>query len=388
MTFEEWNGQLEKWIEEINNLIGRTDLATPEDEESFPQTHNLCTEDAIINYAKGIGDTNPLYTDPEYAKKSCYGHMIAPQGRFLEYFGATGSFPMGNIPRGVNRLYGGTKYEFFRNMTPGDVISVKDEFLGLKEKKVENKPYRLFTMESKRDYLNGNGELICSTVGNLIITAKMPKEKSQDATKAEKEFPVRTPYEEAYLEQIRKHYDDLLEHKGIQGATPRYYEDVSVGENIGQLIKGPIDIIDQVSFSVATGNNPGAAAAKWRALRNDCIFKNKETGDYIKRIAWHFSDDVAHMAGLPFAMVFGAMNEANLGHLITNWMGDRGFIKHLECQHRGAAFVGDVLIVSGKVIEKYEEGNEGLVRLEINSTKSDGSVVTPGTAVVRLPKKA
>ncbi|RKX68342.1 acyl dehydratase, partial [candidate division WOR-3 bacterium] len=34
--------------------------------------------EAIRNFSNGIGDSNPLYRDPEYAKRTKYGALIAP----------------------------------------------------------------------------------------------------------------------------------------------------------------------------------------------------------------------------------------------------------------------------------------------------------------------
>src|ERR1700722_9130963 len=36
------------------------------------------TRDNIRRYAHGIGDDNPLFCDPDYAKKTQYGDVIAP----------------------------------------------------------------------------------------------------------------------------------------------------------------------------------------------------------------------------------------------------------------------------------------------------------------------
>ncbi|WP_041384257.1 FAS1-like dehydratase domain-containing protein, partial [Sphingopyxis alaskensis] len=38
----------------------------------------VATEDNIRNFAHGIGDDKPLYTDPGYAKKTRWGSVIAP----------------------------------------------------------------------------------------------------------------------------------------------------------------------------------------------------------------------------------------------------------------------------------------------------------------------
>ena len=46
--------------------------------EPIPFLHTQAPRDAIRYYCEGIGDVNPLYRDPEYAKKTRYGRIIAP----------------------------------------------------------------------------------------------------------------------------------------------------------------------------------------------------------------------------------------------------------------------------------------------------------------------
>ena len=387
MEEKEWTDSLEAWISEINSLIGADDIANEEDSQTFPQMHRTITEEAIIEYARGIGDPNPLYNDREYAKGTQWGGMIAPQGRFIEYIAWTGSFPSGKLPRGVTRFYGGTKCDFYGVMRPGDEIYVKDNFLGIKEVKAEGKPYRLFTMESNRKYYNQRDELVCDSTGNTIITAKCPREGKKPAAGKSDTVPQKRRFTDDELNVIHSHYDDVLSGKNRRGALPLYWEDVVEGESVGTLIKGPLDIVDQVAFVIGTGQNPGASAVKWKALRTGRQLTDPETGDLVKRVAWHFSDNVARLAHLPFAMGFGSQNEAYICQLASDWMGDVGYIKHYECQHRRSVFLGDVVYVSGTVKRKYKEGDEYLVDLDISCANQDGVIVAPGSVTVKLPHK-
>jgi hypothetical protein len=52
----------------------------------YPHSIHFNTQasrDGILHFVNGIGDENPLFTNPEYAKKSKYGNIIAP-GTYLD----------------------------------------------------------------------------------------------------------------------------------------------------------------------------------------------------------------------------------------------------------------------------------------------------------------
>ena len=44
----------------------------------YRELYSVATPDAIRNWALGVGDDNPLYTDPPYASASSWGSPIAP----------------------------------------------------------------------------------------------------------------------------------------------------------------------------------------------------------------------------------------------------------------------------------------------------------------------
>ena len=89
--------------------------------ESESLTHEV-EKGAIAKFAQAIGDDNPLYTDEEAARRSRYGGIIAPPTFFR-------SMPSGPMKVDVSSPYsanldGGSEWEYFEPVRPGDRITV------------------------------------------------------------------------------------------------------------------------------------------------------------------------------------------------------------------------------------------------------------------------
>ena len=69
-------------------------------------------QDSIEHLARAIGDANPLWMNPEYARSSRYGKMIAPPA--LLYAAAWGSWDLrrGQGLPGVHGLHAGDRWVF------------------------------------------------------------------------------------------------------------------------------------------------------------------------------------------------------------------------------------------------------------------------------------
>ena len=101
----------------------------------------------------------------------------------------------------------------------------------------------------------------------------------------------------------------------------------------------------------------------------------------------HYDKDFAQDTGLPSVIIHGALKNAFLGQLITDWIGERGSLKKLTAQYRGMDMPGDTLTCKGKVANKYENDGEYLVDCEIWIENSKGERTTPGQAIVSLPSR-
>jgi acyl dehydratase len=392
MSEAEFNGVLDDYLAE--DVATRAGSVSPvpltwETTYTFPVNEHFITEDYIKRYVFAIGDFNPLYRDAEYAKQSLWGGIIAPP-IFQASAGNAPVFPDKPQIPGLNSFYGGTENIMYRVMRPGDRIHVINKYLGIEEKKEAGKPYRLFVPRGQKMIYNDRGELMGTSTGNEIWMAMPPGSKKKE--KAEKNpFAGRTRprYTKEQLDDIHRFYDDEMEGKFRRGAEILYWEDVVEGEEIKPLIRGPLDVSDTVSWIVSAGYSI-AFGWKWRALKGDldrCLI-DPDTGAPHNAIDWHFVDNMAQVAGLPYAHSIGRQNEAIVACAISNWMGDDGFLRRLYCAHRVTWFLGETITTKGKVKSKYVKDNEHLVDLDVWNELPDGKKATVAEATVKLRSRA
>lgn len=97
-----------------------------------PPTVNEVEKGAIIKFAEAIGDENPLFNDEAAARKGQYGGIVAPP-TFLRL--AVSVRP--EIPFDVpfdRRLDGGSEWEYFQPVRPGDRITTVSRITDLVER--------------------------------------------------------------------------------------------------------------------------------------------------------------------------------------------------------------------------------------------------------------
>lgn len=92
----------------------------------------------------------------------------------------------------------------------------------------------------------------------------------------------------------------------------------------------------------------------------------------------HTIDEAAEQAGLPGVIAHGMLTMATMGRLFTPYL-DRGFIQSFYTRFAGMVFVGDVLTISGKVVEirSTEEGE--LVSFDVFAQNQKEQVVAKGS---------
>ena len=141
-------------------------------------------------------------------------------------------------------------------------------------------------------------------------------------------------------------------------AKQNYYEDVEVGAELGPLEKNPTTQ-QLVKYAGASG-------------------------DFYQI---HYDKDFALANKLPGVILHGALKNAFLGHLVTDFAGNHGWVKKLGVQYRGMDQPGSKVICKGRVTKKYTDGGNHLVDCEIWLENAKGEKTTPGTATVVLPSR-
>jgi 3-hydroxybutyryl-CoA dehydratase len=128
--------------------------------ELRPTIPYLLTREAIHAYCRSVGETNPLYFDEEYAKKSIYGGLIAPPSiHILLMFACT---PADDWMRSPGTINAGQQWYYNIPARPGDTIRMVGRALDKFIKKE-----RLFVIHDNVFY-NQRDEVICSGRGWTI----------------------------------------------------------------------------------------------------------------------------------------------------------------------------------------------------------------------------
>jgi len=390
LSDDEWNRRLDEEIAGYNKYRGEltrppapTAIMTNEYDRGI--LNKLVTEDLIRHYADAIGDPNPLWRDPTYAAGTHWGGIVAPPTfESAVAFSSSGGGKL-RVP-GVSGMNAGFGHKYFKPFRPGDTFAVYDKFMGIDEKEVHNKPYRMFVESVQRFYVNQREEVACISDSRRIYLATPPgkREKGKSAKMyTEKKKPF---FDADKMAAIHQAYDDQLLGKNRRGAEVRYWEDVEVGEELPTVIKGPYDVCDACARTVVSCY-PYAFAIKWAAMREHIQHHpvDPETGENLFLRDWHYTDHAAQIRGYPIANAAGAHIEMMLVHVVTDWMGDDGFVKSMDSQIRRMLFFGDMTYVKGTVEKKYvDEDGDHVVAISVKGVNQDGVTHTAADFVVKL----
>ncbi|MCS6927441.1 MAG: MaoC/PaaZ C-terminal domain-containing protein [Candidatus Binatia bacterium] len=101
----------------------------------------------------------------------------------------------------------------------------------------------------------------------------------------------------------------------------------------------------------------------------------------------HYDKDYSLREGYRDVIVHGPLRGAFLSQLMTRWIGDGGTLKKLSYTNRDIAYVNEPLICKGTVTRKWIADGTGYVECEIWVENAHGVRLTPGSAVVVLPRK-
>ena len=423
MDIREWNERIDSFIKEENSVIGRTVpvyriyCQDGTDRSGGGFYNEMVTADTIGRFARALGDSNPLYSDPVYAKEGIYGGIVAPP--LLECC-ICSTFIGGRMPRvrGISVYDGGTKWERFVPIRPGDFFTAQTEYLGVGEVKREDAGSRLLLRSHEIRLTNQTGALVSRLTARSLISCASP-EKTGDVGSAVKKpapessagkkhettgsvignnagpvphlFSPRPRYSQEQLEAVGRNLDAQLRGDFRRGSDPRYREDVQAGEALPEEVVGPYDESDGSALMAAIGA-ANAFATKWAAVRyrKGSGLIDPETGARRHPIDRHMSDAAARAQGLPRAVVSGVHSQALLAKLAGDWMGDAGFLCSLDCRCRRPLYFGDLSTQRGYVTGKSRNEKTGdcYVNLRLEGVRQDGVVHTEAEAVVRLPSRA
>jgi len=358
----------------IEEFIARTGEMTGKEVRERTAWNTEINADAIRHYAFGISDDNPLWVDPDYAARSPYGKLVAPPGILNSVLypilhGAPMLAPLSS-------LIGGVEYRFNRPVVEGDRLRAESRQGDMYEKQ-SGSGRRLIFIISECTYWDQDDAVVGTATGTMIR-----------ATQVGEELLFNRPlyrYSEAELEQIME-ANRTEKRTGDQRLTGA---DVEVGQDIPEIVRGPLTIGDMVCWQAAIGPSYRAGHLGYLdTLKGPhAAVKNPVTGWPVKYSQQHEDPHLAAQRGMPGPFDNGVMRWGWVAPLVTNWMGDHGQLKRLYVQVRQPHIYADTVWYRGKVTDKSDAEGGTLVKIAISGINQVGQQTTGGEAEVLLPAR-
>lgn len=347
----------------------------------------VANHDAMRNFARSYGDDNPLFNDEHYGESTRWGGQIAPPMIPI----ALNKPLYGDAPkeklrrpsfRGIHVFVSGSTWHWYRPVMAGDQLYSFGGTESVVEKKSEfAERSLLITYVSVK--MNQRAEIVAISRTLAIHTErKTAREKGKYADIE----PAR------YTDEDLAKIDEVYANEKPRGAETRYWEDVQVGEELTPIAKGPLTQTDMIVFHAG-----GYGFVPYAPCSNRIAYKNRQriapfyvkneygVPDVAQRVHWDSA--WAQAIGNPMAYDYGVMRDCHLSHLVTDWMGDDGWLVSQSSEIRKFNYIGDTHTFTGEVVGKRVEDGLHLVDIEMRGTNQRGVVTCPGKATVALPSR-
>jgi acyl dehydratase len=376
--------------EAIDRLRSRIGIPEP---NPVPPHYLHPDVDAFRHVATAYGDDNPLWSDEAYGAASPWGEVIAPpplvggdsligEDEVTKVAPEWRDLMRGDPLRGVHAFYAASAREWWRPLHPGGRVRRRNALVGVLDKPSDfaGRAVHEWTGQVFQD---ARGDLLSGQYRLMIRTErqKAREKKNYDTIDL-------APYTDDQIERIDTQYGA----EGPRGAEPRYWEDVTVGDRVGPMVKGPLTVTDIICWHVGMGMGlygvKPLRLAHQNRQRIPRFFHRDELNvpDVMQRVHW--DPAFAQRSGNPTTFDYGRMRETWLIHLCTDWMGDAGWLWKLDCEFRGFNYVGDTQWLSGVVTDTFRTENGGYaVDLDLQAESQRGEVTTPGHATILLPSR-
>ena len=357
----------------------------------------------IRRWVQAMHYPNPLHYDDRWAAESRFGRIVAPQSFTVAMDTSHGCSPaqVGRIPNS-HLIFGGDEWWFF-----GPRIVPGDHFV------CHRMPYDYRVTETKFAgptcfqrgdtlYLNQNGERIALQRSTAIrYQVRQAKDKALFDGPSEPEW---SDEDLARLEEQKAAFIDQIQ---SLGHDPRYFETVSVGDELATNVLGPHSL---ASFATEWRAYPmtiwGATAKGPTNLRAEELGYTKEMagfegdrrmervnpeltdGAYYGPSRGHLQPRWAQHIGMARGYGYGASMGAWIIDYVAAWAGEHGEIIHSTAQYRNPAFTADATFISGQVVATEIERRHHRATVAVEMRTQDDAVMATARVEVELPSQS
>lgn len=335
------------------------------------------TVDNVRDYASYIDSINPIYRDPAYGRRSRWGRPLAPPTMVGTAIIAPGL-------RGVQWIYGGARWRFPGLFGPGDVLAQSGKLVGAELKHGQNAS-NMIIQKGVTSCVNQYGQTV---VEAEVFCMRIPRARSAGGLSyAKREVRWTVGELDGFGERIER------ERANFRGATPMYWDDVTIGDPIPEILCGPLRLSDialtrgTIVYGIVGGKEQdggfGYMLDHYRKHPADS-FVNPETGVTEHPHRGHWEQYMADEVGMPGIYDIGYQRLGWLCRFITDWMGDDARLRMIEGTLRKPVIVGDLTLISGMVIGKTVVDGRAIITCKIVGKNQNGEDTVTGKAEIEL----
>jgi acyl dehydratase len=363
-----------------------------------------CAKSDIRRWVMAMDYVNPLHWDQEFARKTKFGDIIAPQSMAvaLDYGHGVAPACVGKIP-GSHLIFGGEEWWWYgTHIKAGDHLTQERRF---HDYKVADTKFAGPTMFSRGDTIHRNqhGNLVAKARSTAIryLASEAEKRGVYEANNGIKK--QWTLAELAEIDKVRR--DWFLSNR--EGKSP-HWEDVSIGDKLPRRVIGPHSIASFTTeyrafiFSIWgtmywygiegmddcwINQDPGWVDGFGFDEEGALIDPRLRDGLYMGPSRGHIDDSYASEVGMARAYGYGATMAAWNTDYLAHWAGHDGMVRHAKSDFRTPAFEGDITFIDGEVVDKIEQSEWGvpLIQIKVTMTNQDGGKVVTSLNEVEIP---
>ncbi|MGH3282281.1 MAG: FAS1-like dehydratase domain-containing protein [Trebonia sp.] len=372
--------------EDIERAKAQIGIAVNKKEKPW---NTVISPDAITHFAFGIGDDNPLFLDPAYGPDTRWHGQIAPPtfpittglDQTPQFANPERKTLFRGLFRGTGKYYSGVKWTWYQPIYAGRPVLMEGYTLDVQVKDSEFAGGRSVKETYRYLYVDVDGNPMATRDESYISADRHGSRKSGKYSHIQRQHWTEEEFaqvEEAYAAEVRS------------GAEPQWWDDVTVADELPPVMKGPLTVVDIISMHMGWGwGGYGVGPLKFAhqmRTRMPAFYQPDEYGvpDVVQRLHWDSAR--AQALGIPAPYDYGQMRTAWVAHLLTNWIGDDGWLAELDLQTRGFNYHGDIHRCTGTVTAKGE-ASDGQVSVDVQATNQRSESTTRGTAKVLLPSR-
>lgn len=359
----------------------------------LPAWNSAATQDAIRHFALGVGDDNPLWWDRGYAEASVWERMFAPP-TFIAT-AANGGYPISaaySSRRGRDQESGDTSgiwveddWAWSRHLWLNESVQAFEE--DAHSEPVETARHGSAQVESTRVIFRSGDEpsdLVAVNTRSFLRFSRSDVQQPMPAARSTYR------YRADQLLAIEQHYES--EAAARRGSLVRSWESVQTGDSMGGLVKGPLTMTEIIAWMLGAGSpmcRGGRIAHNARRDLPEWFTEDPELELPDCLEAAHWVPSLALKHGMRAGYDFGSQRVSWCVHLITDWMGDAGFLRKLNVRLRRPNFVGDTSWVRGEVVSTEvlpDNHDVGQCICRISVVNQEDETTATAEAVIELPR--